>query len=369
MTKRNKSLKLGLIGCGQVTQQRHLPALKSLPEAVVVAISDLDANLLNRVADQFHIGKRSADFRELLDDPAIEAIGICVPAQFHVNLALAALDAGKHLFIEKPLALDLDEIDRLVERAAQSSSKIMVGFNLRWHRLVREAREIIQQGILGQVELVRAVLTSWHENAPEWRKRRNLGGGVMIEMAVHHFDLLRFLLRSEVVEVFATSQSRKWDDETATVTARMANGALADFALSERTSSNNEVDIYGQAGRLCVACYHFDGLELFPISGSPGDIRIRMSRMIHALAELPRAIRTLKHGGDYVASYRSQWRHFIDCIRQDASVECTLEDGRHASQIMLAVLESASRAEPVKVAQAQRNISSGSMTGQQVKES
>ncbi len=210
MAERGKPVKLGLIGCGQVTETRHLPALQLFPNAEVVAVADINPDRLKRVADRFHIEHRYSDFRALLDVPAIEAVAVCVPPQFHAEVALAALDAGKHLLIEKPLTLCLDQSDELIERAARSPRKVTVGFNLRWHRLVRHAREIIRGGILGPLKSVRTVLTSgrrYQETGSDWRKRRELGGGVLFEVAIHHFDLWRFLLQSEVEEVFATSRS------------------------------------------------------------------------------------------------------------------------------------------------------------------
>jgi predicted dehydrogenase len=105
MENRSKSVKLGLIGCGNVAENRHLPALQSLQDAEVIAVADTNADRLKRVADKFHVEKRYADFRAPLSDPAVEAATVCVLAQFHVEVALAALDAGRHLFIEKPMAL------------------------------------------------------------------------------------------------------------------------------------------------------------------------------------------------------------------------------------------------------------------------
>lgn len=112
--------------------------------------------------------------------PKVEAVAICVPLRYRRAMALAALDAGKHAFIEKPLTLSLDEADQLIKRAAQSPCKVMVGFNKRWHRLVRQVREMIQRGALGPLELVAAVFTTrsrYRHNVPEWRKRRELGAG------------------------------------------------------------------------------------------------------------------------------------------------------------------------------------------------
>ena len=227
----------------------------------------------------------------------------------------------------------------------------MLGFNLRWHRLLRRARESLRRRTLGPLALIRTVWTSGvqhHPNVSEWRKLRERGGGVLVEIAVHHFDLWHFLLDSETDEVFATSRSEQWDDETATVTARMANGVLASSLFSQSTSESNEVEIYGQLGRLLISCSRFDGLEYLSASSLPGDIGTRLRKIAHALKELPQGLVNLRRGGDFVASYRAEWRHFIASIQHDESVECTLEDGRRAIQVVLAAGESASLGRPVK---------------------
>jgi predicted dehydrogenase len=105
MSRKDKVVRFGLIGCGRVTETCHLPALQNLVGAEVVAVADIDPQRLNRMADRFHVKHRYTDFHALLNDPAIEVVGVCVPAQFHVEVAWAALDAEKHLLIEKPLAV------------------------------------------------------------------------------------------------------------------------------------------------------------------------------------------------------------------------------------------------------------------------
>src|SRR5262245_36863095 len=245
MAEKRKAIQLGVIGCGGVTETRHLPALRKVPGVEVVAVADLDPDRLKRVADRFSIRQRYTNFAMLLDNPGIEAVAVCVPAEFHVEVALAALEAGKHLFIEKPLALSLAEADRLIARAGQLPYQVMIGFNLRWHRLLRQAQALLQQGMLGPLALMHTTFTSSREDIPGWRRRRELGGGVFFEIAVHHFDLWRFLLQSEVEEVFAVSRSQQWDDETSAVTARLANGMVVTSVFSERTGVNHEVEIYG----------------------------------------------------------------------------------------------------------------------------
>ncbi len=343
------SIKVGMIGCGRATVTSHLPALRSVPEVEVVAVADIDPDRLHRVADQFHINRRYTSYPALFEDQTIEAVGVCVPAQFHLEVASAALDAGKHLFLEKPIALSLEETDQLIKRAAQSPQKVMLGFNLRWHRLAQQARAVIQRGNLGPLELVRSELTSYHEVIPEWRKRRASGGGVFFEQAVHHFDLWRFILQSEVEEVFATSRSGQWEDETATVTARMANGVLVVAGFAEHTSNRNEIEIYGRDGSLFFSFYRFDSLSCVA-AGSPSDgIRSRLREMARVLQEVPQGLLRLRRGGDMLASFQAEWRHFVNAIRNNTPVECTLEDGRRALQVVLAATRSASWGRPVNV--------------------
>jgi myo-inositol 2-dehydrogenase/D-chiro-inositol 1-dehydrogenase len=318
--------------------------LGNLPEARVVALADINPDQVQLVADRFQIERRYTNFRALVEDPDVDVVAVCTPPKFHVEAALAALEMGKHLFIEKPLALRLEEIDLLIERARQSPELVvMVGFNLRWHRLVRQAREMIRHGNIGRIEVVSTAFTSAlpdEKSVPEWRKYREQGGGVLLDKASHHFDLWRFLFQSEVDELFTTSRSEPFDDITATITVRLKNGVLISSVFSEQTPENHQFEIYGQAGRLRVDCCFLDGLEFFPLWRAPG-LTERLRKIVKALTLVP--------GKDFADSYRAEWRHFLDAIGRDVPLECTLEDGRRAVQLTAAAVESASLGRPVKV--------------------
>jgi myo-inositol 2-dehydrogenase/D-chiro-inositol 1-dehydrogenase len=314
---------------------------------------------LNRVADRFRIKRRFVDYMALLQDPTIEAVAICVPLQFHCEVALAALDEGKHVFLEKPLVMSLDEADRLIGKAGKTGSKVLVGFNKRWHRLVRQAREIVRQGRLGPVGLINTICSSGHDrrNVPAWRLRREVGGGNLIENGSHFYDMWRFLLQTDVEEVCAVSRStEQGDDEPSVVTARTSDGVFLNCVLSDFLPDRNEVEIFGEDCILRVSLHRFDGLEFIPLHSCAGDVRNRLRNMAHFFKELPCGILQARHGGDYNASFRAQGQHFIDCIRRDIPVECSLEDGRRALQVALAAVKSASKGQPVKVAQAPREI-------------
>ncbi len=347
-----RPLTVGVIGCGRVTALRHLPAVTRLPDVEVVAVADPDAACLHKVADRFHIPHRFADLRTLLHASNVDIIAVCVPVQFHCQIALAALDAGKHVFIEKPLTATLDEADRVRERADQVGRKVLVGFNFRWHRLIRQARALLQRGMVGQVETIRTVFASAHESPSDWQMHRALGGGAFFDQAIHVFDLWRYLLASEVVEVYASSRSGPWEDETVAVTARLANGVLATATCTERSGENNDVEIYGRRGRLQVSCYRFDGLEYHPQGCIPGNGRARFKGVVRMMKELPGSLARLRYGGDVLASYREQWRHFCNAIRHDGPLDSTIYDGRRALEVVFAAMASASDGRPVMVAEA-----------------
>lgn len=337
-----KKIRLGIIGCGRVTELRHLPALRRVEGVEVVALSDVDAARLESAGAACGDGaRRYSDFRRLIEDERVDAVAVCVPPVLHAEAALAALDAGKHVFIEKPLTLGLDQCEQLSTRAARADSlKVMVGFNMRWHRLARDAREIIRRGELGRIKLVRTVFacgTRLRPGYPEWRRRRESGGGSIFELGVHHFDLVRFLLASEAREVYASSVA---DDETAVVTMLTDKGEQIVTALSEGTGESHELEIYGERGWLRVSIYRADGIERFGLAEYPGATRTRLRGMARTLLNVPGMIRQARLGGDYVASYAEEWRHFVGAISRDAPIESTLDDGRRALEIALAALES-----------------------------
>lgn len=335
--KNVREVRLGIIGCGAVTELRHLPALKSVRGVKVSALADVDSVKLERVAGRFGVMERYTDYRQLIESGEMDAVAVCVPPQFHTEIALLALESEKHVFIEKPLALSLEDCDLLRKCAASHDAlKVMVGFNLRWHRLVLAAREAIHRKELGDIKLVRTVLTSGvrlRDDFADWRRQPQSGGGALFELGVHHFDLLRFLLEKEMEEVYASSLA---GDETAIVAARMNGDTQVVSAFSEGTGENHEFEIYGERGWLRVSCYRADGLERYGASQYSGSMGTRLRGIARTLREAPRIISQWRRGSDYVATYAEQWRHFIDAIACNKPIASTLTDGRRALEIALA---------------------------------
>ena len=357
-TKDESVIRVGVVGCGRVVQQRHLPIATDLAGAELVAVSDVDAETRSRIAEEYGV-KAHEDYRELVASETLDAAVVAAPTQFHAEVGVAALNAGKHVMIEKPVALSLDEVDQLDAAAAASAKTVSVAMNSRWHRLAREARKVVRQGSLGPTGLLRSAFTDdfrLEGRVPPWGMRHDLAGCVLLETAVHHFDLWQFLLDSQVDEIYAKMEEPTTANERAAVTATMANGVIVSAIFTEGLKGANELEIYGQDGRLRISVYDFDGLDVTPRSEYPGTMSTRVRRLMKFLSEFPGAVKRLRTGGDWAGSYRREWEHFIDCIHTRKPPECGLPEGGRALQVGLAAMASLSEGGPVRVSEAPRGI-------------
>jgi myo-inositol 2-dehydrogenase / D-chiro-inositol 1-dehydrogenase len=319
----------------------------------VVAVADVDGGRLERVADEYGVGRRFGAHEELIADPLVDVVAVCVPAALHADITVTALEAGKHVLVEKPLSLRVEEAERVREAAAGAPGTLTIGLNLRHHRLVRRAAELVREGVLGELQAIRTVFTSsfdYRDTAPPWRLRRDTGGGAVGEMAPHHLDLWRFVTGREVEEVFASSSSGMNEDETAVVSGVLAGGVRAETLVSQRSTNVNEVEVFGERGRLRVSCYRYDGLEIQLGRGFGGDVRQRLRGVARAARELPAFARGIRGASDYLESYRAQWRHFVEAASGRREPDPGLEDGVRNVEVVCAALESLASSQVVPVA-------------------
>jgi predicted dehydrogenase len=357
----SRPLNVGLIGCGLVMEMKHMQVLPGLSGLRVLAAADVDRARLDRVANSFGIARRYDSAEALLADDEVDVVGVCTPPAQHAEIVVAAIAAGKHVLVEKPLALDVEACDRMITAASSAPAlRVMVGFHMRFHHQTRRARAMVRAGELGPIELIRGIWTNpirLARDLPPWRDRRESGGGSLVELGVHQFDQWRFLSGSEVSEVYAITRSEEWPDASVTLSARLDDGVLVSQVISEVTGHDIEYEIYGRDARLHLACLRFDGLERFGAETAPGSMGTRLRMLARGLKELPRGVAN-RHGGDYLASYRDEWVHLAGCVRTGANVDSTLDDGREAVRIALASIESAQTGKPVRVTDAPTRITS-----------
>ena len=348
-------VRIGIAGCGNAAEGLHLPALRRLG-ARVTALADPDRSALDRLADRYGVARRHSHADALIDDPEVDVVAVLTPPAARAQLVIPALEAGKHVLVEKPLGLDLADCDRMLEAEARHPApRVMVGFPMRFHRLVVIARDLIAEGGLGAASAIRSTTfgpgTEHALGRPPsaWRRQRRAGGGTLFEMGVHHYDLWRFLLGSEAEEVWATSEVEDEADRASLVVVRLRGGVLACSLLVRSQEASNEVAVHGSKGRLDLDLYRFDGLSLRPAALHPGGARTRVAAMFGTVRELPRGFRSLRAGGEYALAIVEEWRHFLGCVRDGSQVRSTLQDGREATRLALAVVESTRRGTRISV--------------------
>jgi myo-inositol 2-dehydrogenase/D-chiro-inositol 1-dehydrogenase len=341
-------VKVGVIGCGFVAEHGHLPALARVAGAEVAAVADPDPERLSRIGEAWNVSGRHSDHRQLLADPEIEAVVVCVPTEFHVEVALDAVEAEKHLLLEKPPALGLDEWDRLASRLGRSEITFMLGLNMRRHRAFSSAREQIRSGRLGEVQSLRTTISNDSLNQPgrSWRRGRRLGGGALMEMGVHHLDLWSYLLGEEVEQVFATVRG---DDESMVVAGRMQSGIPVTSVFSHRTADLNEVEVYGEAAQLKASPYWAP--RVLEVETKPWAIRGRLSEAASPLS-VPAMARLRRAGGFFVGSFAAEWRHFLAAAGRGEPAEPGADTARRLLQLLLATAASASENRPIACADA-----------------
>jgi predicted dehydrogenase len=336
-------LGVGVIGVGDAASH-HLPALLSLPDVRLLALADVDRQRLRDRSERFRVKAAFDDYRRLLDYPGIDVVAILTPPALHLEMALAAMQAGKHILLEKPITATLEEAHVLCEKSRGFRGKICVAYNLRFARQVQLIRQLLKAGRLGTVEILRCFASTpsmLGPNRPVHRGDRAQGGGSVIELGVHHYDLWSYLLGSKVADVTAATRSGFMHDQSAVVAGRMASGELVTTCISLCAAEQYEIEVLGSAARARGALYRYDGFEFLQTGETVGDARARAAGVWRSISGFPNALGALRHGGDFLESFRELWRHLVACIHQDLAPEPDLKAGLDSLAVAVAVSNAA----------------------------
>jgi predicted dehydrogenase len=247
-------VRIGLLGCGAIACEHHLPALRRTAGAVVVGLADPDPAARQRAAGLASGAELHAEAGELLGRADVDAVVVAAPTRLHAGLAAAAARAGKHVYVEKPLATSEDEGRRVLEEVARSGVTATVGFNRRRHPVYERARRLLEAGRIGQVRFVQTAFCEpvELERLPEWKRSRATGGGVLLDLASHHFDLVRWFLQAELEVVHARTWSGRSEQDEATTLLATSMGAEVQSLFSFRAAHADFIELFGELGRLRV---------------------------------------------------------------------------------------------------------------------
>lgn len=189
-------MRVAIIGSGAIARDQHLPGWELFPEAQVVALADSSAAALDAIGNQFQIARRELDYRRLLDDPAIDAVDVCAPSALHAEISIAALQAGKHVLCEKPMATSRADAAAMLIAERRSGKKLMIGQHLRFDPAIMQLRSWLAGAPLGNVYYVRS---QWLRRRrlparPGFTSRKLSGGGAIYDLGVHMLDLAMWMM-------------------------------------------------------------------------------------------------------------------------------------------------------------------------------
>ena len=353
-----KKIKIAVIGAGNISSM-HLDAYKSNPRCEVVALCDINEEILRAKGDLYDIKKRYTDYRVMLKEvPEIDAVSVCTWNSEHAPATLAALNAGKHVLCEKPMALSAEQGRQMQAAAVKNGKKLMIGFVRRFGNDYELVRDFIDHEYLGELYYAKATYIRRNGNPGGWFGEKNRsGGGPLIDLGVHIIDLVRYLMGNpKAVSVYGAtfsklgnrakiknpksyvSASSKGDkdicdvEDLATALIRFDNGAVLNIETSFSLNvekDKGEIELFGTKG----------GVKLDP----EFSLYTEMNDYL-ADVKLPMSTALNMNG-----LFQKEIDHFLAAVAGECEIKAPAEDGIEIMRILEAVYRSAESGKEVVI--------------------
>jgi myo-inositol 2-dehydrogenase / D-chiro-inositol 1-dehydrogenase len=333
-----KPVGVALIGAGRIGSFHAESVARRLADANLVAIADPMPDAAEKLANKLGVEKAFTDVATMLSDPAVEAVIIASPARFHADLVEQTSQAGKAIFVEKPMALTIAEADRAIAAAEEAGVVLQVGFNRRWDQAFAEGKAAIVEGKVGTPQLLRSLtrdpgpFAADPAKIPQWT--------IFYETLIHDFDTLLWLNeRARPLEVFALADALIRPDakasghlDTAVVTIRFDNGsiAVAEANFSALYGYDIRGEVFGSGGMVTMGDVRRSSMTLFDKNGVSND-----------------TWRMDTH--HFVAAYTAQLAAFVAAVRSRKPIGPNGQDARNALAIALACIASVQARAPVRI--------------------
>jgi scyllo-inositol 2-dehydrogenase (NAD+) len=332
-------LPVGIIGLGRMGQlySRHLAAMSQVS---ITAVSDVIEAQARTLAEELGVTSWSTAYQAILADKDIKAVFVVSPTSTHAEIIMAAAEAGKTIFCEKPIALTLDETDKILSVLEKTGAMLQVGFMRRFDTGYVAAKKKIETGVIGKPVTFKAIGRDPF-CPPLGYANPNVSGGLIIDMAIHDFDLARWLMGTEVKRVYTEGGTLAFpqlndvgDIDNAVINMLFENGALGNVEVSRNALYGYDIrtEILGTEGGLNVGYYRETPLQVMTKQGITHD-------MVPYLHE--------RFGQAYLA----QIQDFVDRVINDQEPAVDGHDARATLVIGLAATRSYHEARPVELAE------------------
>ncbi|AWX14556.1 inositol 2-dehydrogenase [Mergibacter septicus] len=331
-------IKVGIIGAGRIGRVHSESIQKYVKGAEVKAISDIKVTAeLQTWAKNLGILHIYDDYQHILQDPEIDAVLVCSSTNTHAPISIQALQAGKHVFCEKPIDADVNKIKSVLTEVEKAGLKFQVGFNRRFDHNFKAIKQQVLAGKIGTPHIIK--VTSRDPDAPPIDYVK-VSGGMFFDMTIHDFDMIRYLSGSDVTEVFAVGSvlvdpeiGKAGDIDTAVITLKLANGAIGVIDNSRKAvyGYDQRAEVFGSKGAIHI---NNDTPSTAIFSGEDGII-----------AEKPKYFFLER----YMQSFADEISSFVDAIINDRPTLVSGDDGLQPVLIALAAQRSMQQQRPVSL--------------------
>lgn len=323
-----KEVLFGVIGTGRIGRLHVENINRLVPGGRVIAVADVMIDQAREWAEGEGIKYIYQDYHELLANPEVEAVVIATPTNTHAEVAIASAEAGKQIFLEKPVDLSLERIHEVMDAVKKAGVICQIGFNRRFDHNFRRVREMVENGTVGDPHIIR--VTS-RDPAPPPISYVKVSGGLFVDMMIHDFDMVRYLSGSDAVRITAKGSvlvdpeiGEAGDIDTAVVTLEMANGAIAVIDNSRQAvyGYDQRVEVFGSKGQAVAYNDKPSTVEVYTADTVTTD-KIRYFFLDR-----------------YTGAFIDQFVAFIEAVRGEKKVPVDVLDGLRSVEMALAAGES-----------------------------
>jgi len=313
---------LALIGCGAISRD-HLMAFRALEDRFrLIWAIDVDERAAKKVAGEWGC-RWATDYRRALEDPRVDAVDIATPHHLHAEMAVASAEAGKHIFLEKPMATTLKDADRIIAAADRAGVVLMVGYVFRYRPAFRKLHDLVEEGRYGRPFLAHGLMEVYgpHFLAPWMKRKDQLGGGALFSAGGHLLDLMIWNF-GEVKKAFSLGENRMLDmegEDTAVAGFSFEGGVLGNIVETWAVKYNRYV------GLLEVYCE--EAILRASLGGWPPEVRTRL--VVHT--DRDEVLMDCPGGWEF----DGEFLHFAECIEEGKT---PLTDGREARKSLEGIL-------------------------------
>ncbi|WP_421663828.1 Gfo/Idh/MocA family protein [Lysinibacillus telephonicus] len=336
-------MKFAIVGCGRIAL-KHAEAIVSLPNAELVAVCDIDKEKVETFSEKYN-SKKFLDYYEMLEDKEIEVVNICTPNALHAEMAINAIEKGKHVMIEKPIAINLEDADRIIEAANRMGVKAASVHQNRFNDAIQKTRNALENGMFGKmshgVASIRWNRNQEYYNQANWRGTFAAQDGILMNQCIHNIDLLRWMMgpvKSVIGKTVTRFRNIEMEDVGSAI-LEFENGALGIIEGAGTiypTNLEETLNLFGEKGTVCIGGIAVNRIENWRFSEEYKE------EELNVLAEQEDNPPTV-----YGYGHAAIISDMIQAIEDDREPYVTLQDGRNAIEIVLAIYESSKTGKPV----------------------